>query len=118
MTTEIVNDRELALLFGYTATDWTFPISYPVYEQAFADWVMRALVRDGVCIGAVFTKDDEIHVSVLPEWRRKWATKGLLKQLIGGQKVTTRVTPGHDYMYGILHRLGFRQSLGGTLVKE
>jgi len=38
--------------------------------------------------------------------------------LFGTGRVTTRVTPGHDEMYGILARLGFKQQPDGLLVKE
>ena len=34
--------------------------------------------------------------------------KGLIAALLKG-RVTTRVTPGHEYMHGILQRLGFAQ---------
>jgi hypothetical protein len=41
-----------------------------------------------------------------------------LRQLFDGSRVTTKVTPGHDYMYDILKRLGFKESDSGMLVKE
>lgn len=118
MPTSLVDDRETALRVGYEATDWSAPITYEEYRAAVKDWIIKAISRDGQIIGAVYNKDDELHVSVLPEWRRLWLTKGLLRQLFGGSRVTTKVTTGHDYMYDVLKRLGFKESDGGLLVKE
>ena len=118
MTTAIVDDREMGLRIGYDATDWPWQISFDTYREAVKEWIIQTIVRDGKPIGAVYRKGDELHVSVLPDWRRAWATKGLLRQLFGTGRVTTRVTPGHDEMYGILARLGFKQQPDGLLVKE
>lgn len=118
MTTQLIDDRETALRIGYKATDWSEPIAFEDYCSAVKDWTIKAIKRDDDVIGAVYKKDDELHVSILPEWRRIWVTKGLLKQLFNGSKITTRVTSGHDYMYDILKRLGFKESDGGMLVKE
>lgn len=117
MPTQIVNDRELGLRVGYEATDWTVPIDEDTYLMAVEPWTVQALVRDGECIGAVYRRADELHVSILPEWRKKWATKGLLRQLFGTLPVRTKVTPGHEYMYDILRRLGFVQLDSGEFVK-
>ena len=118
MVTKLVNDRVLALRMGYEATDWINPISFDKYCTAMRDWTVQAIVRDDLPIGSFFKKDDEVHVSVLPEWRRIWATKGLLREIFNGAKISTRVTEGHRYMYGILSRLGFKEVENGLLVKE
>jgi hypothetical protein len=118
MTTQLVDDRETALRVGYEATDWNAPMVFEDYCAAVKDWTVKAIKRDDSVIGAVYRKDDELHVSILPEWRRIWVTKGLLRQLFSEPKVTTKVTHGHDYMYDILKRLGFKESDGGMLVKE
>jgi len=118
MTTQLVDDRESALRVGYEATDWSAPVLFEDYRNSVKDWIVKAIKRDDEIIGAVYRKDDELHVSVLPQWRRVWVTKGLLRQLFDGSRVTTKVTPGHDYMYDILKRLGFKESDSGMLVKE
>lgn len=118
MSTVLVDDREVALRVGYKATDWNEPILFEDYANALKQWTIKAIVRDGECIGAWFKKDDEVHVSILPKWRGIWLTKKLLQTILSGSKVTTKISQGHDHMYGILGRLGFKQSLDGTLVKE
>jgi len=118
VTTRIIDDREAGLIVGYNATDWVEPMSFDNYQELVKDWGITAIERDGQVIGAVYRKGDELHVSVLPQWRRLWVTKGVLRQLFSPPKVTTRVTPGHEFMFDILRRLGFKDTNGGLLVKE
>jgi hypothetical protein len=118
MTTQLIDDRETALKIGYQATDWSSPISFDDYCSAVKDWTVKAIQRDNDVIGAVYKKDDELHISVLPEWRKQWLTKSLWKNFFQSGRVITKVTPGHEYMYSILKRLGFKESDGGMLVKE
>lgn len=110
--TGLVDNRELALRVGYEATEWSTPMAYDDYAKAVEGWDIKAIVRDDKCIGAAYFNGDELHVSILPEWRRKWATKGLLSALFAKDRVTTRVTPGHEYMHRILERLGFTNDNG------
>ena len=118
MPTQLLDDRDAALRVGYEATDWSTPMSFENYCAAVKDWTISAIKRDGDIIGAVYKKDDELHISVLPEWRKKWLTKSLWKNFFQSGRVTTKVTPGHDYMYDVLKRLGFKESVSGMLVKE
>lgn len=118
MTTRLIDDRELGLKIGYLATDWTQPVAFEDYAKRLENWSVKTIERDQEPIGAVYQKDDELHVSVLPEWRRRWLTKGLYKELFVNKKVTTQVTPGHEYMYDILRRIGFRSGNNNLLVKE
>lgn len=117
MTTQIINDRILGLKIGYAATDWPEPILYEDYLSVSSDWQVSVIIRDTEPIGAVFRRDGETHVSIMPHWRRRWATKGLIKELLADTRYTT-VAAGHDFMYGILERLGFRLQPDGTLTRE
>ena len=117
MATQIVNDRNLGLLIGYAATDWAQPIEYKDYADIAASWQVSVLVRDNEPIGAMFKRDGETHVSVLPKWRRRWLTKGLVKEILSDMRYT-RVADGHDFMYGVLERLGFVRQPDGTVARE
>lgn len=114
----LVDDRPLALSVGFKATDWSKPVDQKLYEQSLENWEVKAIVRNGECIGAAYFLDNEVHVSILPEWRRRWMTRGILKELFSRGKMRTRVTPGHEYMHGILNRLGFVQNDLGEFIKE
>jgi hypothetical protein len=116
--TRIEDNRELALRVGYAATDWTYPITYEAYLWVMREWAVQAVVRDDECIGAVYRKGDELHVSILPQWRGKWATKGLLRTLFNAQRITTKVAAVHGYMSKILARVGFVDAGNGEFVKE
>lgn len=117
MTTQLIPDRETALDIGYKATDWAVPIGEETYRIGLANWDIQVIERDGEPIGAAFFCGDEVHVSILPEWRGRWATRGLLGLLFAKDRVSTRVSLGHDHMYDILDRLGFKRQ-GDLLVKE
>jgi hypothetical protein len=117
MTTKIVDDRDLGLMIGYAATDWAQPIDFEDYANIAADWQVSVIIRDNEPIGAMFKKNGETHVSVLPKWRRRWATKGLVKEILSDMRFT-RVADGHDFMYGVLERLGFSRQPDGTVARE
>lgn len=117
MTTKIVDDRNLALAIGYIATHWPEPVAYEEYLEITRDWKVAVLYRDLEPIGAVYRKDGETHVSVLPHWRRRWATKGVLKEILSDMRVTS-VAEGHEFMYDILNRLGFHRQPDGLLTRE
>jgi hypothetical protein len=115
MATYLANNRDVALKIGYAATDWNYPISFEEHVERAKDWNVDLIERDGQPIGAMFEKNGEVHCSILPEWRRRWLTKGLLKQIIDIPGFYTRVDDGHDYMYGILERLGMKRRPDGTV---
>lgn len=115
MTTYLSDNRELGLRIGYEATTWQTPVSYQQHVDIAKDWDVKVIERDGCPIGAMFVKDGEVHCSILPEWRRKWLTKGLLRQIIDRPNFHTRVDDGHDYMYDILARLGMVSRPDGTV---
>lgn len=115
MPTKIVDNRDLALLVGYAATTWQQPMTYEQHIDIAKDWDVKLIERDGQPIGAMFEKDGEVHCSILPEWRRKWLTKGLLRQILETPNFHTRVDDGHDYMYDILTRLGMKNRPDGTV---
>jgi hypothetical protein len=118
MTTTLVPNREIALRVGYVATDWTEKPPYQRYADALTEWEVQVIARDDKAIGAAFKRGPEFHVSILPEWRSKWATRGLLNSLIERPVSVTKVTPGHERMYGILMRLGFRHEGSGVFVRD
>jgi hypothetical protein len=117
MPTVLVDDREAGLEIGYAATDWSSPVNYEVYEAALEDWTVKTIVRDGEPIGAAYFKDGEVHVSIVPEWRKKWATKGVIAQLFAGKGTFSRIAPGHDYMFDIFRRLGFNVYNDGVVAR-
>lgn len=109
--------REEALKVGFLATDWNVKPPYQLYADALSDWTVRLMTKGGVTIGAVYTNGPEFHVSVLPAYRGRWATRGLLKEIIPRPVAVTRVAQGHERIGGILERLGFERR-DGFYVRE
>lgn len=116
--THLADNRKQALRVGYQATDWSHPVAWDDYERSLSAWDVRAVMRHGECIGAAYFHDGEVHVSILPQWRRRWVTKQVLRQLFAQPGVRTKVMPGHDHVPDILRRLGFVQMANGEFVKE
>ena len=85
---KIIDNRAIALKIGYAATDWENYISYEDYEAIAADWDLKLIMKDNTPIGAIYSKNGETHVSILPEWRKRWLTKGLLKEILAGMQFT------------------------------
>ena len=108
MTTILTDNRDTALKVGYEATDWSSPIAFDNYVQSMSDWSVQGIERDGKCIGAVYKKDGEVHVSILKDWRKRWMTKGLVQLILSPDVTCTEVMPGHEYMFDILTRLGMK----------
>lgn len=118
MTTHLADNRGEALAVGYQAIDWPAPMPIDQYEKAFSDYIVRGIVRDGRCIGTTFVKDGELHVAILPEWRKRWITRGVLAEMFDMPKVIARPIERSDTMYNYLVSLGFKDVGDKTLVKE
>ena len=109
MTTTVSDNRDVALEIGYRATDWPYAITWDQYVEQLADWSVKLIERDGEGIGALYRRNGEVHVSILPQWRGKWATRGLIREILGNGATRTVVTKGHEFMLGVLKRLGLRE---------
>lgn len=118
MSTHLADNREEALAIGYEAMDGPSVLTVEQYEQAFSDWQVRGIVRNGTCIGATYVKNGELHVAILPEWRKRWVTRNLLSQMFDMPKVIARPIERSDPMYSYLVALGFKDIGEKTLVKE
>ena len=103
------------MVVGYQATDWHISMTFEQYTQIVKDWDIKAILKDQTVIGAIYSKNGETHVSILPEWRKRCLTKGLLKEILADMQFT-RVTPGHEFMYNILNRLGYVSQKDGCLL--
>jgi GNAT superfamily N-acetyltransferase len=101
--------RGEGLTLGFQATDWTRDVVFDDYVKAMSEWAVRIIEKDEQPIGVVYQNGPEIHVSVLPSWRKKWATRALLKKIIPEPLAITRIPEGREDMAGILKRLGFER---------
>jgi hypothetical protein len=118
MATTLGDNRELALLVGYVSIEWPQFVPYKQYKSNFEDWTVRSVERDGECIGAVYTKDGELHVAILPPFHKRWVTRRVLRELFDMPKVIVKPLERDDPMFGYLLRLGFKDVGDKTLIKE
>lgn len=58
------------------------PCDYTAWVLAFDGWEVREVVVEGVVVGAVLAKGNEVHVGVLPQFHRRWCTPSLWRWAI------------------------------------
>ena len=77
-------------------------------------WRIRGIFDQGKCIGVVADHEGVVHVSILPEFRKRWATRNVLKEAIQGAmidgKASTYLLSGDDYRAKFAERLGFMKT--------
>lgn len=121
MTTYLTNDSETALRVGYEVLrvkPIMHGVSFERYARNFAGWRVRAIERDGKCIGATYDKDCEFHMAVLPEYHGRWMTKGVIRQMWDMPRVIVRPLKKDHKVYGYLRRFGFADVGEDTLILE
>lgn len=69
---------------------------------------------DSKTVGAIMIDGNEWHIAVMPEYRKKWATKGLMKffkdAINKHGKIVTAVSMEHDLGHGFARKLGFKNT--------
>lgn len=87
-------------------------ISFEDFCNYFEDWTFEYIYKGPVLIGASFHKDGFIHVAIFHEYRKRWAKRNLIKQLISNAmidgKAYTTVFKNDEYRTTFAKRLGFK----------
>jgi GNAT superfamily N-acetyltransferase len=53
------------------------------HRRQCAEWNVIAVVEpSGSVICALFAKDGELHLGIVPEWRNRWASRRLIKRML------------------------------------
>lgn len=99
--------RDEAIEAGWLAYRDRLPGMEAVYRNACDGWQVVAVVADRV-IGALFAKDGVIHLGIVPEWRSRWASRRLIREMLGYGKRTT-LLPDEDGPRDFISRIGFVQ---------
>ena len=102
---ELVDDPE-AVKFGIRALRDNSPVSY----KDISGFDVMAL-KDIETVGAVFYKGPEVHVAILPKYRRKWMSKRIIREIlrIPFEKYGYAVTMGLEKDRDFLERIGFKE---------
>lgn len=102
---DLVDDIE-AVKFGRRALRDTFPVSY----KDISLFEIKALKDKGI-IGAVFYIGPEVHVAILPKYRKKWMSKRIIREIlrVPFEKYGYATTMGFEKDRDFLERLGFKK---------
>lgn len=103
--------REEAIDAGWLAYRDRLPDMEAVYRTACAGWQVVAVVADRV-IGALFARDGVIHLGIVPEWKGRWASRRLIREMLAYGTRTT-LLPDEAEQRHFISRIGFVNTEGG-----
>ena len=79
--------RDEAIAAGWDAYAEHVQGHEAAYRSACERWQVVAVVADEV-IGALFVDGGVIHLGIVPEWRGRWASRRLLRDMLSYGKST------------------------------
>jgi GNAT superfamily N-acetyltransferase len=97
--------RGEAIEAGWRAYAERVPGMEAAYRAACEGWRVIAVVADSV-IGALFARDGVIHLGIVPEWRGRWASRRLIREMLSYGKTTT-LLPNEADSRDFIGRIGF-----------
>lgn len=108
---EITNDRNLALKAGWKALAERAP---HIEGNQFDGFDIKAFKDGDLVIGMLMTKGPELHVAVIPEYRRRWLSRRLIRKVLVEiidkyGKVITSVMENNTVGRDFVERLGFER---------
>lgn len=112
MSVNKVAARKANLTLAYLTCKDVFPgISFDIFCRMFLFWEVKPILRYDKYIGVVLQKDSEVHIGILPEFRKKsfgkWLGSLIQSCMINGA-VTTVVPLGDRDKLRFAERLGWR----------
>lgn len=86
-------------------------VSFDQFIELFKDWRIVGLHHGHQCAGVVFIKDGFVHICVSSLFRKRWASRRLIKQIISLAAVDgvakTSVFKNDQFRQRFAERLGF-----------
>ena len=102
--------RQEAIDAGWVAYREHVPEHHDAWERACQGWDVLAVCSGDSVIGALLAKNGVIHIGIVPEWRGKWASRRIIRDMMKHGATTTMraVEPSADFvarvaMLGELH---------------
>lgn len=84
--------------------------------KTYQNWQFEYIYKQDLCIGATIINNGYIHVIIDEPYRKRWASKNLIKKLIEQAMIDgvakTTIFKDDDY------RITFAKRLGFTLIKD
>lgn len=114
MTYKLNNKREEALNSLIKSISHRIELTQEQAEEAFKDYRLVGVEKDGKTIGCLMSKENEVHVGIEPEHHNKWYSRRIFREFIEpivdeyGSAVSSTTEDNHLGM-DFLTRLGFRK---------
>jgi len=108
------NRRAEAIAAGWLAYRERVPGMESAYLAMCEGWRVIAVVADRV-IGALFVREGVIHLGIVPEWRSRWASRRLIRDMLSYGKATT-IQDFEPQCAEFVSRIGFAKTQGGQYV--
>lgn len=87
--------REEAIAAGWVAYSQRLPGMRDAYHRACNGWTVEAVCSGDEVIGALFSKDGVIHLGIVPEWRGRWASRRVIREMLK-RGTKTEIGPTDD----------------------
>ena len=98
--------RAEAIDAGWIAHMDQLPGGEQFYRDGCKDWLVIAVCDDDKVIGALYARDGVIHLGIVPEYRKQWASKRVIRSMLAyGNR--TNVRDGSPERIEFANRLGF-----------
>jgi len=91
----LADRREEAIAAGWVAYSGRVPGMRAAYLKACEGWTVEAVCSGDEVIGALFSRDGVIHLGIVPEWRGRWASRRVLREMLE-RGTKTEIGPGDD----------------------
>lgn len=83
-------------------------ITKELFICIYKDWDLLKIQDNDQCVGVVFVKGNEIHIAINEDKRKNWASKRLIRQILGLAKTPmTKVFKNDGFRKEFAERLGF-----------
>lgn len=84
------------------------------FKHALMDWHVYAVEVQGDLAGAILHKGSEIHACILPEYRGKWFSRKIIKDIVfptikAYGKITTAVPDDKPWGRDFVEKFGFKK---------
>lgn len=100
--------RAEAIEAGWAAYRERIPGLCAAYYATCDGWGVVAVCSDSEVIGALFHKGGVIHLGIVPEWRSRWASKRVIREMLAYGKATT-LQPWESDCLKFIGRIGFEK---------
>lgn len=106
------DERLAAMRAIYASSADRMSISFERFAELSGDWEFEPVRVCGAIVGAVMMRGAEIHAGVVPEARRRWLGKGLIRRTLARivsehGHAWTRVQEANAAGHAFVRRFGF-----------